>query len=585
MNFGDSSFLCLDIGTSCVRAVASKVRAGHISKQIVTAFESSDTAFAIKSAVEEAERQIGAVFDSALVTGNFGPMHYRLVSKSEDFGREHKVIPVDIKKMLSDLGRNSDFAPMHIVPLRYDMFSARNVRSPIGITDKSMSGVFAVIEYERGQMAQVIKNLRTAHLHANGFFDPHFLIASLNDKPVMVVDFGAQFSSLSIWTVRGPVFAVKIEHGGADITRMISERFNIKKSEAERIKRSASSMTISDMDQFAPADPAHDFSRADLNDIVSSKMREIISDLRASAQDALGKYLPKEILVTGGGSGITGIEEIIFETFHAPVRNLGAFAAVNGAAQYAWSSVAHGANAYLAKRARWVQRFSFLAKIFTRKKKKARAVPVMPSTLSFDMSDRHTYDMFDSAGISAIHVDIMDGFFVDRVFGGIDSLRQMRAMTKAHLHVHLMTESPASWASAVLEAGADTVIISSGTAGAREALVKIKEAGKRCGVALNPETHESVLKSVLRDIDEVLVMSVNPGAGGQEFMPEALRKIRVLAATRKKYDLKFKISVDGGINPVTAKQSWDAGADLVVSGSYLAKSPDFRLAVRSLLRQ
>jgi ribulose-phosphate 3-epimerase len=147
-----------------------------------------------------------------------------------------------------------------------------------------------------------------------------------------------------------------------------------------------------------------------------------------------------------------------------------------------------------------------------------------------------------------------------------------------------MTESPVAWANAAAAAGADTIIVSTNTAGVRAALRRIHELGKRNGIALNPESSVDILKPVLKEIDEILIMSVKPGAGGQEFDDSVLNKISVLANTRKRYGLKFKISVDGGINPQTAKMCWDAGADFLASGSYLAKAADFPMAVQSLLR-
>ena len=184
-----------------------------------------------------------------------------------------------------------------------------------------------------------------------------------------------------------------------------------------------------------------------------------------------------------------------------------------------------------------------------------------------------------------LHIDIMDGLYVNKIVGGIDQIRAIREKTTAHLHVHLMTESPNAWAADAIAAGADTVIVSTNTSGVKNAIRTIKASGRRAGIALNPDTSPEILKPVLRDLDEVMVMAVVPGAAGQEFMPACLHKISVLAATRKKYGLKFKISVDGGINDKNAQLGWDAGADLLVSGSYLARSTDFPIAVQSLLKK
>ena len=191
--------------------------------------------------------------------------------------------------------------------------------------------------------------------------------------------------------------------------------------------------------------------------------------------------------------------------------------------------------------------------------------------------------MFRAGGISAIHVDIMDGLYVDKITGGIEELRKIRANWAGHLHVHLMTDAPSAWATDAINAGADTVILSTNTVGLRRAVQIVKHAGKRVGIALNPESSVSLLKTILRDIDEIMVMGVPPGAAGQKFNMNVLNKISVLAGTRKKYGLRFVISVDGGINDETARLCWGAGADALVSGSYLAHAPDFPLAVMSLL--
>lgn len=207
----------------------------------------------------------------------------------------------------------------------------------------------------------------------------------------------------------------------------------------------------------------------------------------------------------------------------------------------------------------------------------------MPSTLAFNMTGPAAYKMFDSAGISMIHCDVMDGFYVDRITGGIEELKRIRSSTSAHLYVHLMTENPIVWADQAAAAGADTIVISTGTNGVRAALKHIRELGKRCGIALHPDAPLEILKPVLKEVDDVLIMSVAPGSGGQKFRTDAPYRISTLANTRRRYGLGFKIAVDGGINADTARWCWAAGADYLVAGSYLANADDFPLAVQSLL--
>ena len=339
-------------------------------------------------------------------------------------------------------------------------------------------------------------------------------------------------------------------------------------------------------DRFTPADIAYDFSRADVNDVVVQYMTDIINEIKNNASEYIEKYTPRNIIITGGASDANSVVDFVSNAFGLPCESMHVYASARALGEFIWNASADARAKIIAKRDKWSKRTDRLLKIFHREPKKRRIfIPIMPSTLCFNMNNPTTYTTFDAAGISMIHVDIMDGLYVNKIAGGIDQLRTIREKTTAHLHVHLMTESPSIWASDAIAAGADTVIVSTNTSGVRNAIRTIRASGRRAGIALNPDTSPDILKPVLRDLDEVMVMAVTPGAAGQEFSPACLHKISLLAATRKKYGLKFKISVDGGINDKTAKLCWDAGADYLVSGSYLAQSNDFPIAVQSLLKQ
>ncbi|MDR1337497.1 MAG: ribulose-phosphate 3-epimerase [Rickettsiales bacterium] len=587
MNLFDSSFLCLDIGSSAVRAVAHRVRSGRITKSAAHVVFGADTVFAIKSAVDELERQIGAHFDSAHITGNFGRAEFEMAGRRTEWSGEHKITPSDVGHQISRIKPGDGFYPMHVVPLRYDTPAARNVSTPVGYTDSQLISVFGAIFYETARLDEIFACLRRAHIRAQFLEDPSFLLdrAFRDHKQTAVfIDLGAEFTSLSIWTPRGPVFFDKLYMGQSAATDAIADRLGIGAIDAARIKDSVASVSANEMDRFAPADAAYDFSRADVNEVLLPILSDIIDAASQSLAGAVAKYNPTRIFVSGGGSGIEGIDKLLENTFKIPVSNLGADAAVNALGAYIWAEQAPRVRAYLARRDKWRNLVSKIAAVFARRpRRKIKFVPVMPSTLAFDMASPATYALFRSGNISMIHVDVMDGFFVDRIAGGIEQVKYIREHTNAHLYVHLMTESPAVWAAAAAGAGADTIVVSTNTAGVRTALQKIRELGKRSGIALNPESGVDILKPVLKEIDDVLVMSVKPGAGGQVFDDGVLHKISVLANTRKKYGLKFKIAVDGGINADTAQLCWRAGADYLASGSYLANSPDFPLAVQTLL--
>ncbi len=589
MNLNNSAFLCLDIGSSAVHGIAHRVHGARIVKSAMFTVESFDTVSAIKAVVDELESQIGKHFDNAYITGNFGESYYELAIKNQVWSSGHRITSADIRNQISQITPPDEYMPLHIVPLRYDTPTVRNLLTPIGHIDIQLASAFGAIFYPIANINEVNTFMRRAHLQTNGFFDPQFVQNAVFRKPKTVtlfIDFGAEFTSASIWTDRGPVWHYKLQIGGTNISQQIAEDQNISFGEADRIKRAVFTMLPGPTDRFTPADIAYDFSRADINDVVVKYMNDIINDIRDNAMDAIEKYKPQNIIITGGASDANSVVDFVSNAFGLPCESFHDDASVRALGEFIWNQSASERAKIIAHTERRNTRIDRILKIFHRKPKKRRTfVPIMPSTLCFNMNDPTTYTTFDAAGISMIHVDIMDGLYVNRIAGSNEQIRQIRERTTAHLHVHLMTESPSVWAADAIAAGADTVIVSTNTSGVRAAIRTIKSSGRRAGVALNPDTSPDILKPVLRDLDEVMVMAVTPGAAGQDFSPACLHKISVLAATRKKYDLHFKISVDGGINDKTAPLCWAAGADYLVSGSYLAHASDFPIAVQSLLKK
>lgn len=591
MNMTDSSFLCLDLGSTNVRAMGVHIKNGRARQSAIKVCESSDTIFALKTAVDELESEIGKHFESAYVTGDFGFADSKLVSKTTRWAGEHKITASDIYKQISDAMtelQENQSVPLHIIPMRYDISSFKNIKTPINQTDNILSSIFHIISYARDDMKVAQNALRAAHIECSGFYDPAFLVGTdvrKNSSPAVLLDLGASFTTVSLWTSRGIVQIMKIPMGEAKITDAISDTLNISVDDAERIKRENFSAYPRDMDRFTVADARHELSRADVIDAGLPVLREILSLVSDNIAAFVEKNAPTDLYVYGGGANISEINDLLSDTFKMTVHNLGADAAVTAASNMVLRNNAGRAKRFAMRRERWANMFSFIPKIFKRKKRKNRQqyVPIMPSTLAFNMTSPATYQLFNSGNISVIHCDVMDGFYVDRITGSMEELKFIRSQTRAHLNVHLMTENPLIWAEQAATNGADTIIISTGVNGVRPALKRIREMGKRCGIALHPNAPLEILKPILREVDEILVMSVIPGAGGQKFMDDALYRISTLANTRRRYGLKFKISVDGGINADTAQKCWAAGADLLVAGSYLANAADFPLAVQSLL--
>lgn len=593
MNMSNASFLCLDIGTYGVRGFAHQIRNAKIVNSATHFVKNTNTIFALKTVIDELEQQLNTHFDSAFVTGNFGTSDFSTISNTFSWDGEHKISQLDLRHQVAKINPIDGFYAMHIIPVFYGTPDIKNIKnSPVGHTSTQLKSIFSVISYEEDKTKYISDIMRRAHIQCAGFFDPSFLQNAIyrhENERVMFLDLGAQFTTVSIWTDRGPLYFNKIKFGQTDITNALALGLQIGTNDADTLKISIANALPNEMDRFTPAASSEKFSkfsRSDINDIFIPKLKELLSEIYTQSKKYITQYKPEKIILTGGGTAIENINILLERIFNIPVDNQTETATINALSEYIWQLRLPERTAYLQKQEKIQNIIRKITKIFHRKRvvKKKKFIPIMPSTLCFNMNDATTYTLFASAGISMIHVDIMDGFYVDKIAGGIDELANIRTNTKSHLHVHLMTESPAIWATDAINAGADTVIISTNTSGVRDAINIIKRAGKRCGIALNPESNVEILVPVLKDLDEIMIMAVNPGAAGQEFDTRVLQKIKTLDYTRKKHGLKYLISVDGGINPETAKLCWNAGANLLVSGSYLAKAPDFPLAVQSLLK-
>jgi len=188
------------------------------------------------------------------------------------------------------------------------------------------------------------------------------------------------------------------------------------------------------------------------------------------------------------------------------------------------------------------------------------------------------------AGGDALHLDIMDGVFVPNISMGPDVVRMVRREApNFHRHVHLMLIRPDLYIERFIEAGANTLLIHiEAQCDVRASLAEIRRRGVRAGITLNPETPVERVLPVLDQVEEVLVMSVHPGYGGQRFMPESLPKIRMLCQHRQKMGLGFDIAVDGGIDLETAPQVAAAGANLLIAGTSIFGASDMQTAIAEM---
>ncbi len=211
----------------------------------------------------------------------------------------------------------------------------------------------------------------------------------------------------------------------------------------------------------------------------------------------------------------------------------------------------------------------------------AAPVLIAPSILSADFA-RLGAEVADAAraGADWVHVDVMDGRFVPNLTLGPPIVQSLRRVTELPLDVHLMIVEPERLIEAFAKAGADIISVHvEASTHLQRTLAEIRRLGKRAGVVLNPHTHDSVLDYVLEDVDLILVMSVNPGFGGQAFLPQVLPKIERLRERVTRLGLNVDIEVDGGVTHVTAPQVVSAGANVLVAGSAVFGEADRAAAI------
>ena len=209
-------------------------------------------------------------------------------------------------------------------------------------------------------------------------------------------------------------------------------------------------------------------------------------------------------------------------------------------------------------------------------------IRIAPSILSADFGRlADEVRAVEAAGADVIHVDVMDGRFVPNITIGPPVVAALRKVTKLPLDVHLMIVEPEKYVEAFADAGADTILVHvEASPHLHRTLQSIRKLGKRSGAVLNPSTHESTLLYVMDVVDQVLVMSVNPGFGGQSFIPEVLPKVR---AVREMIGAReIDIEMDGGIAPTTIGAAAEAGVNVFVAGSAVFGSKDYAKVIAAL---
>jgi len=211
-------------------------------------------------------------------------------------------------------------------------------------------------------------------------------------------------------------------------------------------------------------------------------------------------------------------------------------------------------------------------------------IKIAPSILSADFKKLGSeIKEIEEAGADYVHVDVMDGHFVPNITIGPLIVEAIKPITKLPLDVHLMIENPDQYIKDFAEAGADIITVHQETCPHLHRTIQlIKNQNVKAGVVINPATPVAMIKEIIANVDLVLVMSVNPGFGGQSFISSTLSKIKEIDLIRKDKQLDFELQVDGGVNVTTAKEVVDAGADVLVAGSAIFNQPNRKEAINAI---
>ena len=212
-------------------------------------------------------------------------------------------------------------------------------------------------------------------------------------------------------------------------------------------------------------------------------------------------------------------------------------------------------------------------------------IKLAPSILSADFSKLgEDVAEVEKGGAHLIHVDVMDGHFVPNISYGATVMKSLLGKTKMPFDVHLMIEEPQKYIDDFMTENTEYITVHQETCpGIREIIKRIKKAGAKVGVSINPETSEDTVMDVLDSVDMVLIMSVHPGFGGQVFIESALKKAEVLAEVKKKNGLSFKIEMDGGINLLNIKKVIESGTEIIVAGSSIFKTENIEETTKRFL--
>ena len=565
------SFIALDVGLVTVRAFGfanTLDRPRH--------FLHTETGNSIKqniiNAIDAVEENLDAKFESATITGNFGFVESEIYkntlvfpwAKSPDQTDVYNAIfgSKDIRKIERNL--------LHLIPLEYRLDGAPS-NGNFQIRANKLEVTFNAITCPNNITDEIKQALRSACIPPANFFDIIYLLGKVYHKkktPAVFIDFSRSKTAVGIFKNGALAYRFDITPGQDEVTKRLEEDLGVSYDDAEEIKKNVTKNPPSQTDAYTSASPKY-------KSLTTSDVWEVWFDVNNEIVERIIERAPAEsfdLFITGAGINPDNIKSLI-------LRNKGLDAEI--LTEHAAAAAAFKITKQTTKRSALPTGGGNPGAI-----RRRRNIPIMPGVSSWNIKSSATYKMFESVGIREIHYDLGDGFYTQKVRGSLEELRLIRSKTRLFMHTHLMVEDSKPWTEKALEIGCDTIILSTGSRNLAESLRMIKLAKRRAGLALHPEFDLRKLKpEILYMLDEVMIMSVTPGGSGQAFLPKTPARIKTMANTRDKYQFRYRITVDGGINADTAPLVWAAGADALVSENYLKNAPDFADALVSLLKK
>jgi ribulose-phosphate 3-epimerase len=544
------TFLAIDAGTGRVRAFAAGRGKTHLA-----ASQKETLSDCIADVMDEMEEKLGVRFKGAFITGNLGIAAGELLDGLIIFPRRKQIAASDIMNAAPE--PTDGGLTLHLIPLRYLLDGEQDVADAEGKICKTLAVKFCRISCPEARIAEIKGAFGKVSCAALGFFDPIYLLSKTYGKNAVFIDFGETTTKAGISTGRGLISRFDLETGQSEATKRIARDYGIGFDRAEAVKLAVLGKPRSESDHYVLVDKKNGISRAD------------IWNAWIDCNNIIFEEILRRVDLSGRKLFITGLAADLINSVILKKQGIEATVLDSAASAGAIGSMLFEPDMHSVRKHPIAQ---------------VRGGRIIPSVMCWNINNKYVYKMFDGIGIKRIHVDIMDGFYTDKVMGSFDDISRIRAKTQLFLHTHLMADDPMLWVDGAAKAGSDMIIVSSGARRISESLLRIKELGKKCALAISPDFDlKKLTPRLLRMLDEVMVMGVKPGASGQKFMPETATRIRTLANTRAKYGFAYKISCDGGIDAETAPFCWTSGADYLISGSYLRAAPDFADAVISLL--